>query len=139
MNDEQERKSSSSIDTNELTDMDRKEELPAITAAPALLPPPPNQVAVYTGDNQSSLPSQQAGVLSSTKEQDSFSNNLFPAESKEPQTMSQDSFNHGQDANARIRELTAENQQHKKTIEDLKAMLKAKDAEMHEIRQFYQK
>ena len=138
LNYDQDKKSTSSIDTNELTDMDRKEDMPSLPTAPALLAAP-NQVAVYTGDNRSSVPSQQAGVLSSTKEQDSFSNKLFPAESKEPQTMSQDSFNNGQTANERIRELTAENQQHKKTIEDLKAMLRAKDQEIHEIRTFYQK
>lgn len=53
--------------------------------------------------------------------------------------MSQDSFNNGQATNERIRALTAENQQHKKTIEELKAMLRAKDQEIHEIRTFYQK
>jgi len=56
LNYDQDKKSTSSIDTNELTDMDRKEDMPSLPTAPALLAAP-NQVAVYTGDNRSSVPS----------------------------------------------------------------------------------
>lgn len=53
---QEDKKSTSSIDTNELTDMDRKEDMPSLPTAPAL-PSAQNQVAVYTGDNRSSMPS----------------------------------------------------------------------------------